>query len=234
MPAQRRVLVTHGSKRGGTAELAEMIAEVLREHGLTVDCLPAAGMPEVSPYDAVIVGGALYMTRWHRAARRFVRRNAAALQQRKVWMFSTGPLDDSASHELRPVRGVAELMAKVGARGHVTFGGRLAPDAHGFIASKMARTHAGDWRDRDAIRTWAASIAASIGASSEAVPVPVPAPEPSSRRKRLLVATLCFAVGMAVLMYAPTTGFVMPGLILLFVVGAAAIGMVTALQRSRA
>ena len=233
MPAPR-VLVTHGSKRGGTAELAEMIAEVLRERGLAVDCLPAAGMPEVSPYDAVIVGGALYMTRWHRAARRFVRRNAAELQQRRVWLFSSGPLDDSASHEIRPVAGVAKLMEKVGARGHVTFGGRLAPDARGFIASKMARAHAGDWRDRDAIRAWAASIADSISASSEAVRVSVPAPPRSSRTTRLLVATSCFAAGMLVLMYVPATGFVLPGLILLFVMGAAVIGMVTALQRSKA
>jgi menaquinone-dependent protoporphyrinogen oxidase len=233
MSTPRRVLVTHGSKRGGTAELAEMIAAELRAHGFAVDCLPADGMPEVSPYEVVIVGGALYMMRWHRAARRFVRRNAAALQQRKVWLFSSGPLDDSASHELPPVRGVAELMARVGARGHVTFGGRLAPDARGFVASKMAKTHAGDWRDRDAVRTWTASIADSIRAN-ESVLVSVPAPPPKSRTTRLLVAMLCFAVGLVVLVSGPTTGFVVPGLVLLFIVGAAAIGMVTALQRSRA
>jgi hypothetical protein len=38
---------------------------------------------------------------------------------------------------------VKALMAKVGARGHVTFGGRLAPDAQGFPARPMARKQSG-------------------------------------------------------------------------------------------
>jgi menaquinone-dependent protoporphyrinogen oxidase len=45
-----------------------------------------------------------------------------------------------------PVRGVAALMAHLGAEGHATFGGRLAADATGFPAAAMAKTHAGDWR----------------------------------------------------------------------------------------
>ena len=47
-----------------------------------------------------------------------------------------------------------------GARGHVTFGGRLRPDATGFPANAMARKLSGDWRDPDQIRGWAASVAA--------------------------------------------------------------------------
>ena len=208
-----------------------MIAGTLRDHGLAVDCIPAARMPDVTPYDAVIVGGALYMMRWHGAARRFVRRNAAALQQREVWLFSSGPLDDSATRGLRPVPGVMRLMTAVGARGHVTFGGRLAPDARGLIAARMARTHAGDWRDRDGIRAWAASVAEAIAATSDVIPLR--AQPPRSRPTPLLVA-LGFAAAMAVLMYAPATGLAMPGLILLMVLAAAAIGMATALHRSRA
>ncbi|HEY5934861.1 MAG TPA: flavodoxin domain-containing protein [Kofleriaceae bacterium] len=224
MPARTlRVLVTHGSKRGGTAEIAEMVADTLRERGLAVDCLPAAGMPEVTPYDAVIVGGALYMMRWHRAARRFVKRSAVALAQRPVWMFSSGPFDDSAPQQ-KPVRGVAKLMAEVGARGHVTFGGRLARDARGFVASKMAEKQAGDWRDPEKIRSWATSVAGSILASpAPAVRVSVPEPQPRSPRARLVLAMLGFAAGIAVLIYEPTTGFLVPGLILVFVIGAAAV-----------
>jgi menaquinone-dependent protoporphyrinogen oxidase len=57
---------------------------------------------------------------------------------------------------------VRELLERIGARGHVTFGGRLAADAKGFPASAMAKTHAGDWRDPDRIRGWAAEVAMEL------------------------------------------------------------------------
>jgi len=164
-----RVLVTYGSKRGGTAGLAEMLAAALTAHGLSVDVLPATEANGVEGYDAVIVGGALYTGRWHRDARRFVKRHAQELQSLPVWLFSSGPLDDSAArNELPPVAQVERLMSWIGARGHRTFGGRLLPDAKGFIASRMARAHSGDWRDPQLVRAWAGEIAAGLRARQEA------------------------------------------------------------------
>ena len=97
---------------------------------------------------------------WPRTVRRYVKRNASALRGMPVWMFSSGPLDDSAlDHTIPPVRQVQGLMARIGARGHVTFGGRLAPDAKGFPASAMAKNHAGDWRSPDQIHDFATAIA---------------------------------------------------------------------------
>ena len=57
---------------------------------------------------------------------------------------------------------VQELVERIGARGHVTFGGRLPADAKGFPASAMARTNAGDWRDPERIRGWAADVAMKL------------------------------------------------------------------------
>jgi len=140
-----------------------MLGNELREYGLIVDVLRPHQVHEVSDYDAVIVGGALYMFRWHHAARRFVRRHAHALRQRPVYLFSSGPLDDSAATaEIPPVRGVSKLMTQVGAAGHMTFGGRLSPEARGFPASAMARKQAGDWRDHDQIARWAQLIARQL------------------------------------------------------------------------
>ena len=151
-----RVLVTYGSSRGGTEGLARMVADGLRECGLDVEMLTPKRARDISGYDAVIVGGVLYAFRWHRAARRFVRRHASALQQKPTYFFSSGPLDDSAEvNDIAPVAGVKVLMQRIGARGHVTFGGRLSPYARGFPASAMAKTHAGDWRDPARVRDWA-------------------------------------------------------------------------------
>jgi menaquinone-dependent protoporphyrinogen oxidase len=157
------VLVTYGSTRGGTEGLAGTVADGLRSEGLDVDLAPARSVRSVGGYEAVIVGGALYAFRWHRDARRFVRRHAAELRHRPTWFFSSGPLDESAAQgEIPPVKGVDALMRRVGARGHATFGGRLSPDARGWPASAMAKKHAGDWRDPEQVRAWVRSIAPEL------------------------------------------------------------------------
>jgi menaquinone-dependent protoporphyrinogen oxidase len=80
-----------------------------------------------------------------------------------VYLFSSGPLDDSASSgDIPPVKGVKALMERVGAQGHVTFGGRLAPDARGFPANAMAKKLAGDWRDPAQVRDWTLIVASQL------------------------------------------------------------------------
>src|SRR3954451_11286718 len=156
-----RVLVVYGSKRGGTADLASMVGKAFTERGWLAEIRPAAHVVSIGEVDAVVVGGALYMNRWHRDARRFVKRHAARLRDLPVWFFSSGPLDDSArAGDLAPVAQVNALAASIEVKGHMTFGGRLAPDAKGFVASRMAKTTAGDWRDPEHVREWVHQICA--------------------------------------------------------------------------
>lgn len=157
------ILVTYGSKRGGTEGLAQMVASGLRQEGFQVELLPPKQAKRLDDHEAVVVGGALYAFRWHRAAKRFVKRHTRELRERPVFFFSSGPLDDSATEKvIPPVKGVQALMHRVGAQGHATFGGRLSPDARGFPASAMAKNHAGDWRDAAQVRTSVQSIAADL------------------------------------------------------------------------
>jgi menaquinone-dependent protoporphyrinogen oxidase len=158
-----KVLVAYGSKRAGTAGLAEMLAVDLRARGFVVDVENATDVGSLDGYDAVVVGGALYAGRWHADARRFVKRNTRELRRRPVFLFSSGPLDDSASEDdLPPTRQVSKLMQRVGAEDHKTFGGRLESDAAGFAAHAMAKEHAGDWRDASEVNHWAAQVAATL------------------------------------------------------------------------
>jgi menaquinone-dependent protoporphyrinogen oxidase len=158
-----QVLVAYGSKRGGTAGLAEMIGRELVDAGVRADVVRARDVRSIEDVDAVVLAGALYAFRWHRDARRFAKRFAGALQDRPVWLVSSGPLDGSATtKEIPPVKQVARIMASLGARGHVTFGGRLEPDARGFPASAMAKKNAGDWRDPSQVREWVTSVVAEL------------------------------------------------------------------------
>jgi menaquinone-dependent protoporphyrinogen oxidase len=236
------ILVTHGSKRGGTAGIAARIGEALREAGITVEVLPAREVRDVRRYDAVLVGGALYAGFWQADAQRLVMRHAAALRERPVWFFSSGPLDDSASRdEIPPTAHVQQLMDSVGASGHATFGGRLSPDARGFIASSMAKKVAGDFRDEARIAAWARLVAHRIeaelaeprAAHREWKPLP----------SRALPLGLCLVAGISALLggaglvmrpdgsgmgmplemlqHSPFHDFLVPGLLLLVVIGGA-------------
>jgi menaquinone-dependent protoporphyrinogen oxidase len=154
-----RILVAYGSKRGGTADLAAMIGDALTESGAEVSVSPARDIHNLTGFDAVVVAGALYANRWHRDARRFVRRNTDGLRRLPVWLVSSGPLDASAAQrDIGPTSQVQKLIERVDARGHATFGGRLSPDATGFPARAMAKTKAGDWRDPAQVRRWVAAI----------------------------------------------------------------------------
>jgi menaquinone-dependent protoporphyrinogen oxidase len=161
-----KALVVYGSKLGGTEGLADMIGQALIEQQWQVTVRPAAVKEaDVGAYDAVVIGGGLYAGRWHKDARRFVKRESKALRTANVWLFSSGPLGDAAESagSLEPVPHVAQLMADIGARGHATFGGRLSPDARGFPASAMAKKMSGDWRDDEQVRSWVKEITAEFG-----------------------------------------------------------------------
>jgi menaquinone-dependent protoporphyrinogen oxidase len=166
------ILVVFGSKNGGTAGIARIVADALRAFGHTVEVKDAATDPDPRPFDAVIVGAGLYSNHWVRSARRFVEGHAATLERKPVWMFSSGPLDESARREvIPPVEQVRGLMRRTGARGHATFGGRLVAHPRGILARWMARRITGDWRDPEQIRAWANDVARSL-ASFERVAAP--------------------------------------------------------------
>ncbi|MEU6912808.1 flavodoxin domain-containing protein [Streptomyces olindensis] len=159
-----KVLVAYGSTNGSTAGIAEHIGTVLAEDGLAVDVQPAADVTDLTAYGAVVLGGALYAGRWQRDARRFARRHREALAERPVWLFSSGPLDPSASErDIPPAPRVRRVADRVDARGHTTFGGRLEGDVKGRIARMIVNSgKGGDYLDFGQIGDWAAGVARDL------------------------------------------------------------------------
>lgn len=163
------VLVAYGTTNGSTAQIAEDIADVLRKDGLEADARDAGTVTHPESYDAVVVGGGLYAGRWHKDARRFVRRYRQTLAGRPLFFFSSGPLDPSASEkEIPPVHGVKRAMDRLDAREHITFGGCLEEGAKGFVARKIVESgKGGDFRDFRAIEAWADHIATELQTKPE-------------------------------------------------------------------
>ena len=150
-----QVLIVYGSKHGGTAGLAHMIATAFEREGWGAEVRDAADRPGIGDVDAVVVGGGLYLNRWVPSVRHWVRRHTPALKSVPVWFFSSGPLDDSAkTGDIAPVPGVAKLASEIEISGHMTFGGYLDKNPDGFIAKQMAKRMAGDWRDPEHVAEW--------------------------------------------------------------------------------
>lgn len=163
----RRVLVVHASRNGSTAEIAEAIADELRDRDIDADCMGVDAAPRhVTEYDAVVLGSAVYAGRWLHEARRFLRRHRDDLAAMPFWVFSSGPVGEGEPDPkwLEPAR-VMATAEHLGVRAHVVFGGRVPEAPHNFVERAMKRdtpADAADRRDWAAIRGWAAEIAAAL------------------------------------------------------------------------
>jgi menaquinone-dependent protoporphyrinogen oxidase len=163
-----RILVAYASKHGSTAEIAEAIAATLRERDCEVDCVEADEVEDLAGYDGVVVGSAVYMKRWLGPAMHFLRRHRVALTRVPFWIFSSGPTGDPAGDDpgWSEPHGMLTKAQRLGARGHVVFGGRLAEE--GFMHRSMRERTPPEFRDRrdwDAIGAWAERIADELEAA---------------------------------------------------------------------
>lgn len=161
------LLVAVASRHGATREIAEAVADTLRDEGLDVVVSDAADVADVSGYDAVVVGSAVYVGRWLEPARDLVHEHADDLAARPTWLFSSGPIGDPPKPEAEDAVQISELADLVRARGHRLFSGKLDRSALGFGERAVVlafRAPEGDFRDWDEIATWSREIAAALRA----------------------------------------------------------------------
>jgi menaquinone-dependent protoporphyrinogen oxidase len=165
-----RVLVVVASKHGATADIGAALTRALadssagRTAGLEVVCLPVERRPDPAPYDAVVLGSAVYVGRWLEPARHYAAEHATALRGRPVWLFSSGPIGEPPFPADEP-HDVGPLSESIGARGHRVFPGRLDKSLLSFGERAMVtamRAPIGDFRDWDAVRAWGEEIAAEV------------------------------------------------------------------------
>jgi menaquinone-dependent protoporphyrinogen IX oxidase len=165
-----RVLVTAASKHGSTMEMADFLARALQESpagrrcGLVAQSFPIERRPDPSHYGAVVLASGVYAGRWLESARHYAAQQAAALRGRPVWLLSSGPIGEppfppDEPHDAQPIG------TMLGARGHRVLPGRL--DTHLLTIGERAmvtamRAPVGDFRNWEALRSWAEEIAADV------------------------------------------------------------------------
>lgn len=165
-----KILVTYATKYGATKEIAEKIAEVFRQTDLQVDVLPVKDIHDLTPYGAVVLGCAVYIGKWTKDAGEFLKANEKALAERPLWLFSSGPTGEGRPVDLLEGWQVPaeqqSMIDRIQPRNITVFHGNIDPDKVNFIekwaVKSLVKKPFGDFRDWDAITSWAASIADAL------------------------------------------------------------------------
>jgi menaquinone-dependent protoporphyrinogen oxidase len=164
-----RILVAYASKHGSTMEIAKKIGEILDEAGLKVTLLPAEQVDDVTPYDGVILGSAVYAGSWRKEAVTFLEEYKTLLAKIPVWLFSSGPIGEGDPIKLMKgwhfPTALEPIADRICPRDIAYFHGALDIEKLSLgekLIIKAIKSPTGDFRDWDAITDWAASIVFSL------------------------------------------------------------------------
>jgi menaquinone-dependent protoporphyrinogen oxidase len=164
-----KALVVYGTATGCTEAIAERIAKVLSDRGITAEIVPGAKAPDPAPYDAVFVGSGVRMGSWHTPVKDWVSKNAAALKSKKVAFYTVGLTLAGDPTKTAEVRAFTDpLIAETGVTpvDIGTFAGANDPAKFSFLERTilgLMKSPQGDFRDWAAIEAWAAKSADAMG-----------------------------------------------------------------------
>jgi menaquinone-dependent protoporphyrinogen oxidase len=165
------ILVGYASAHGSTAEIAAFIGKVFEEHQLSVTVANVAAVESVDAYDVFVLGSAIHAGMWLTEFSQFLARFEGILATKPVYMFITcirvleaGGYQHAIEHyvnhsvtdklgvrEIHPLAGKLEMSA-------VDWDERWTLAAQ-FDGSRTAASYNNDFRNWDAIRTWATHVA---------------------------------------------------------------------------
>jgi len=158
-----KILVTYATRAGSTFEVAVLVAAVLRTTGATVDVTYVRAVHELKDYDAVVIGSAIRMGQWLPEAVEFVKANRETLSHIPTAYFLVSGFLRKDSPEMRqralayldPVRKMLE-PASIG-----LFAGKMdysTMDWQDRSIAEAVSSSQGDWRNWQAIRSWAHNL----------------------------------------------------------------------------
>jgi menaquinone-dependent protoporphyrinogen oxidase len=164
-----RVLVAYATKYGATAEIAEKIRQVILQAGMQTDMLPADRVSDLAPYKAIVLGSAVYVGQWRKEAVAFLEANEKAMAKMPVWFFSSGPTGEGDPVQLmqgwRFPEAQQPIANRIQPRDTAFFHGVLDMKKVNLaerLVIKSLKAPVGDFRDWDAITSWAATIASAL------------------------------------------------------------------------
>lgn len=157
----QRILIAYASGTGSTAEVAEAIAEVLRQEATVVEIQAVTEVTTTTPYSAIVIGSSIRVGRWLPDAVAFVQQNQADLRTKPVAYFTTClTMANRNADNRRIVLAYMDTVLKIDPDiqpvGLGLFAGALAPTQTMLMSNQTGPY--GDFRNWDIIRSWAEKI----------------------------------------------------------------------------
>lgn len=159
----KRVLITYASKYGSTGGVADAIGKELCSKDLAADVVLIKNVGNVSSYQGVVIGSAIYRGKWLSEAVDFVEKNRDILRQVPVAYFLvcmtlSRPTEENRTQVLSYMDPLLKAVPEIKPVGIGTFAGALDYNNLSWINKKILESKGspeGDFRDWNAIRTWA-------------------------------------------------------------------------------
>ena len=162
-----RVLVAYASRLGAAREVAETVGEVLAHHGVEADVRAVAAVDDLSGYTGVVIGAAVRKGALLPEALAFARDHREALENLPVACFVVClTLKDNTKENRDRIAEIARPLCEPVKTVDVgLFAGRMDPAGLPWIlrvAWKFFRLPTGDFRDWEAIRSWAGGLPGAL------------------------------------------------------------------------
>ncbi|WP_227999596.1 flavodoxin domain-containing protein [Nocardia australiensis] len=166
-----RIAVIFATSQGSTREIAEYVGADLANRRADVEVADVAHAPELSRFDAVILGSAVHDREVLPEMSEFVRAHANELTAAEVWIFSVGigpalrgPIGRWLGRKVP--QNIASLRDSVSPKGYRAFAGHYERAGVSLRARALYRLFGGprygDLRDWSAISDWSATIARAL------------------------------------------------------------------------
>lgn len=158
-----KTLILYASQYGTTEKCARMLAEAL-PGGADLRALKGGATPDLSGYDAVVLGSSIRVGQVLKPAKQFIQNGAGALAQKKLGLFLCSGMPEDVSQQFEQ-NFPAPLLQHAAAKG--AFGGEFLQEKMGFFAKgivKMVSGSAGKSApsiDEEAIKAFAAQLEAA-------------------------------------------------------------------------
>jgi menaquinone-dependent protoporphyrinogen oxidase len=162
----KKVLVTYASQYGSTSGVADAIGKELCNRGAAVDVCTVKHVGELNEYRGVVVGSAIYRSKWLPEAVDFVERNRGVLRQVPVAYFLVcmsmlDPTEENRRKALAYLDPVLKAVPQVRPVKLGSFAGALYYSNLSLpmkMIMKLKGAPEGDFRCWNAIRAWATGL----------------------------------------------------------------------------
>ncbi|MBN1663603.1 MAG: flavodoxin domain-containing protein [Deltaproteobacteria bacterium] len=160
---KKKVLITYASQYGSTGGVADAIGKELCSKDIAADVVLIKNASNVSSYQAVVIGSAIYRGKWLPEALDFVQKNRDILRRVPVAYFLvcmtlSRPTEESRAKALSFMDPILKAVPEIRPVGMGTFAGALDYSNLSLINKTVLKSKGspeGDFRDWNAIRAWA-------------------------------------------------------------------------------